>query len=83
MEFSSASRRRLSDYLSQDHDDSLDRLMRKELAVVVVDATAQLKLTYRGVLTLRCYEQLPLAKIANLAECKELRARVLFFRARH
>ncbi len=83
VEFSSASRRRLSDYLSRDHDDGLDRLMRKELAAAVVDAMAQLKLTYRSVLTLRCYEQLSFAEIANLMECKELRARVLFFRARH
>ncbi len=83
VEFSSASRKRLGDYLSHDHDDGLNRLMRKELAEAVVEAMAQLKLTYRSVLTLRCYEQLSFAEIADLMDCKELRARVLFFRARH
>jgi RNA polymerase sigma-70 factor (ECF subfamily) len=83
VEFSSISRKRLCDYLSRDHDDGLNRLMRKELAEAVVDAMAQLKLTYRSVLTLRCYEQLSFAEIADLMDCKELRARVLFFRARH
>lgn len=81
--FSSVSRQRLSDYLAHDRDDGLDRLMRKELAEAVVDAMAQLKLTYRSVLTLRCYEQLSFAEIADMMDCKELRARVLFFRARH
>lgn len=81
--FSSLSRQRLSDDLIHDRDDGLDRLMRKELAEAVVDAMAQLKLTYRSVLTLRCYEQLSFAEIADLMDCKELRARVLFFRARH
>lgn len=83
IEFSSVSRKRLCDYLSRDHDDGLNRLMRKELAEAAVDAMAQLKLTYRNVLTLRCYEQLSFAEIADLMDCKELRARVLFFRARH
>ncbi|MDI9431396.1 MAG: sigma-70 family RNA polymerase sigma factor, partial [Planctomycetota bacterium] len=55
--FSLVSRQRFSDYLAHDRDNGLDRLMRKELAEAVVDAMAQLKLTYRSVLTLRCYEQ--------------------------
>ncbi|HPC95488.1 MAG TPA: sigma-70 family RNA polymerase sigma factor [Sedimentisphaerales bacterium] len=83
VEFSSMSRRRLLDYLARDHDDGLDRLMRRELAEAVVDAMAQLNLAYRNVLTLRCYEQLSFAEIAEMMDCKELRARVLFFRARH
>lgn len=81
--FSLVSRQRFSDYLAHDRDNGLDRLMRKELAEAVVDAMAQLKLTYRSVLTLRCYEQLSFAEIADMMDCKELRARVLFFRARH
>jgi len=57
--------------------------MRKELSQVVVDAMARLRLSYRNVLTLRCYEQMSYAEIAALMGCKELRARVLFFRAKH
>jgi len=34
-------------------------------------------------LVLRCFEQLSYAEIASLMDCKELGARVLFFRAKH
>jgi ABC-type multidrug transport system fused ATPase/permease subunit len=44
---------------------------------------ARLKFAYRNVLILRCFEQLSYAEIAGLMGCKELRARVLFFRAKH
>ena len=83
IEFSSLSRQRLSDYLAANHDDGLNHLMRKELSQVVVQAMARLKLPYRNVLTLRCYEQMSYAEIAELMGCKELGARVLFFRAKH
>ncbi|MHC4519523.1 MAG: RNA polymerase sigma factor [Planctomycetota bacterium] len=82
VEFSSAGRQRMSDYLSRTHDDGLNHLMRKELAETVVEAMAQLKLTYRSVLTLRCYEQMSYAEIADQMGCKEMGARVLFFRAK-
>jgi RNA polymerase sigma-70 factor (ECF subfamily) len=83
LEFSSASRQRLSDYLSREHDDGLNYVIRKELADTIVEAMAQLKLTYRNVLTLRCYEQLSYAEIADQMGCKEMGARILFFRAKH
>jgi len=83
VEFAALNRQRLSDYLAREHDDGLNRVMRKELSEVVVGAMARLKLSYRNVLTLRCYEQMSYAEIAGLMGCKELRARVLFFRAKH
>ena len=83
IEFSSVSRKRLSQYLSEDRDDGLNRAMRKELSETIVDAMARLRLTYRNVLMLRCFEQLSFAEIGEVMGCKELRARVLFFRARH
>ena len=83
LELSSRSRQRLADYLGREHDDGLNRLMRKELADTIVEAMAQLKLTYRSVLTLRCYEQLSYAEIADQMGCKEMGARILFFRAKH
>jgi len=82
VEFSAASRERLSEYLSEDRDDGLNRAMRQELSDTIVGAMARLRLGYRNVLMLRCYEQLSFAEIAEQMECKELRARVLFFRAR-
>ena len=83
IEFSSVSRKRLSQYLSEDRDDGLNRAIRKELSETIVDAMARLRLTYRNVLMLRCFEQMSFAEIGEVMGCKELRARVLFFRARH
>lgn len=80
--FSSVSRKRLSQYLYEEHDDGLNRAIRKELSETIVDAMARLRLTHRNVLMLRCFEQLSFAEIAEVMGCKELRARVLFFRAR-
>ncbi|MBN1505308.1 MAG: sigma-70 family RNA polymerase sigma factor [Sedimentisphaerales bacterium] len=82
VEFSALSRQRLTDYLAQDHDDGLNHVMREELSETIVNAIGQLKLTYRNVLLLRCYEQMSYAQIADQMGCKELRARVLFFRAK-
>jgi RNA polymerase sigma-70 factor (ECF subfamily) len=82
IEFSELSRRRLSDYLAQDHNDGLNHAIREELSETMVLAIGQLKLTYRNVLLLRCYEQMSYAEIADQMGCKELRARVLFFRAK-
>lgn len=83
IEFSALSLRRLKKYLDEDHDDGLNHAMRKELSEAMLEAVAQLRLTHRSILTLRCYEQMSYAEIASLMGCKELRARVLFFRARH
>jgi len=82
VEFSALSRQRLTDYLAEDHNDGLNHVMREELSEVIVNAIGQLKLTYRNVLLLRCYEQMSYAQIADQMGCKELRARVLFFRAK-
>ncbi len=74
---------RLAEYASQDHNDGLNSVMRRELSETICQAMARLKLTYRNVLILRCFEQLSYAEIASLMDCKELGARVLFFRAKH
>jgi len=79
---SAASHQRLSKYLTEDYDDGLNRLMRKELSQTVVEAMARLTLMHRNVVILRCFEQMSYAEIAGLLGCKELRARVIFFRAR-
>jgi RNA polymerase sigma factor (sigma-70 family) len=82
VEFSALSRQRLSDYLAEDHNDGLNHAIREEFSEAIVKAIGQLKLTYRNVLLLRCYEQMSYAEIADQMGCKELRARVLFFRAK-
>lgn len=73
----------MRDHIHTDHEDGLSHAMRRELSEAVLEAMAQLKLNYRSILTLRCYEQMSYAEIASTIGCKELRARVLFFRARH
>ena len=83
VELSTQSIDNMRDHLDTHQDDGLSQAMRKELSEAVIESVAQLKLTYRSVLTLRCYEQMPYAEIASIIGCKELRARVLFFRAKH
>jgi RNA polymerase sigma-70 factor (ECF subfamily) len=71
------------EFISRNRHDGLDEAARIELSDIIYDAIAQLKLTYRNILVLRCYEELSFAEIARFLDCKELRARVLFFRAKH
>jgi len=79
----SMNKERISERLSQRHDDGLNSLMRKELSDAMFRAMAKLKLAYKNVLILRCFENMSYAEIAEFMDCKELRARVLFFRAKH
>jgi RNA polymerase sigma-70 factor (ECF subfamily) len=83
VQFSALNPDRFSRYVSAEHDDGLSHVMRKELSEAVVAGIAQLNLDYRNVLMLRCYEQMSYCQIAELMGCKELRVRVLFFRAKH
>lgn len=77
------SRERLIEYTSQDYNDGLSFVMRTELSEAIFQAMAKLKLIYRNVLILRCFEQMSYAEIADQLGCKEMRARVLLFRAKH
>ncbi len=83
IQISSFSKIRLSEYISQDSDDGLNYTIRRELSDAIFQAMKKLKLMYRNVLVLRCFEQMSYAEIADTLGCKELRARVLCFRARH
>ncbi|UCG57902.1 MAG: RNA polymerase sigma factor [Phycisphaerales bacterium] len=83
VQMSALSRERLAECLSQNRDDGLNDAMRKELSEAIFRAIARLRIGYRNVLILRCFEQMSYAEIATVMECKELRARVLFFRAKH
>ena len=73
---------RFEDYVCQDHGDGLTRASRVELSSLVVEAMTQMQLIHRNILVLRCYDQLSYTEIAEVMGCKELRARVLFFRAK-
>ena len=69
------------------HDDyrqneGLRRLVNEDLSKKVMAAMKQIKQQYRAVLSLRCFEDLSYADIALAMQCSEVRARVLFYRAK-
>jgi RNA polymerase sigma-70 factor (ECF subfamily) len=83
VEIEAMNREYFEQYVARNHHDGLDRSARIELSEIIYESIAQLRLTYRSVLVLRCYEELSFAEIAELMNCKEFGARVLFFRAKH
>jgi RNA polymerase sigma-70 factor (ECF subfamily) len=83
VEIEALNREYFKQYVARNHNDGLNESARIELSEIIYEAVAQLKFTYRSVLILRCYEQLSFAEIAQLMNCKEFGARVLFYRARH
>ena len=83
VEFEALNREHFKQYVARNHHDGLNESARIELSEIIYDAIAQLKFTYRGILVLRCYEELSFAEIAQLMNCKEFGARILFFRAKH
>jgi RNA polymerase sigma factor (sigma-70 family) len=60
-----------------------DKMVRYELSEAVFQAMGKLTLNHRNVLVLRCFEQVPFEEIAEMLDCSELSARVMFFRAKH
>ena len=83
VEFEALNREYFEQYVARNHHDGLNESARIELSEIIYDAIAQLRFTYRSILVLRCYEELSFAEIAQLMNCKEFGARVLFFRAKH
>jgi len=64
------------------NDGGLKNLINKELSEAIIDSMSKLKLSHRNILILRCYDNLPYSKIAEIMDCNELAAQVLFFRAK-
>jgi RNA polymerase sigma-70 factor (ECF subfamily) len=83
VEIEALNREYFNQYVARNHHDGLDQSARIELSEIMYDAVANLKFTYRSILILRCYEQLSFVEIAQLMNCKEFGARVLFYRAKH
>ena len=70
-------------YRSDYHkDEGLQQLVHKDLSKKVMAAMKQVRQQYRAVLSLRCFEDLSYSDIAVTMQCSEVRARVLFFRAK-
>lgn len=62
--------------------DGLSEAIQDELSGKVMVAMRQVKQQHRAVLALRCFEQLSYADIGMTMQCSEVKARVLFFRAK-
>jgi RNA polymerase sigma-70 factor (ECF subfamily) len=73
---------RLHHEATADFNDGLTELLRKELSDAVFRAMKCLKLKYRNILVLRCFENLEYNEIAEVMNISELQSRVLFFRAK-
>jgi RNA polymerase sigma-70 factor (ECF subfamily) len=63
-------------------NEGLRRLVNEDLSKKVMAAMKQIKQQYRAVLSLRCFEDLSYSDIAVAMQCSEVRARVLFYRAK-
>jgi len=67
---------------SAKHGNAVNALMRKELRKAVMNAMKAIKLKYRNILVLRCFDNLSYGQIAVILGGTELQARLLFFRAK-
>ena len=63
-------------------DEGFRQLVNKDLSKKVMAAMKKIKQQYRAVLSLRCFEDLSYSDIAVAMQCSEVRARVLFYRAK-
>jgi len=63
-------------------DEGLQQLINKDLSKKVMAAMKRIRQQYRAVLSLRCFEDLSYADIAIAMQCSEVKARVLFYRAK-
>lgn len=68
--------------MEDSYNDGLNSMIRQELAEAIFESMGKLKLEYRDIIILRCFEQLSYAEIAEAAGSSEVRARALFFRAK-
>ena len=81
-------RKTTSDYsvlASQASEDSnpMKALVSEEIRSAVMGAMQAIQFKYRNILVLRCFDNLSYGQIAGIMGGSELRARLLFFRAKH
>ncbi len=66
-----------------DDNNPMNALVSEEIRKTVLGALQAIKIKYRNILVLRCFENLSYGQIAGIMGGSELRARLLFFRAKH
>jgi RNA polymerase sigma factor (sigma-70 family) len=68
---------------ASDDNNPMNALVSEEIRKTVLGALQAIKIKYRNILVLRCFENLSYGEIAMIVGGSELRARLLFFRAKH
>ncbi len=66
----------------KDKQEGLEHLIGEELKEIVSGAMGSLKNRHRAVLSMRCYDEMSYADIAESMDCSEFGARMLFYRAK-
>jgi RNA polymerase sigma-70 factor (ECF subfamily) len=68
---------------ASDDNNPMNALVSEEIRKTVLAALQAIKIKYRNILVLRCFENLSYGQIAGIMGGSELRSRLLFFRAKH
>jgi RNA polymerase sigma-70 factor (ECF subfamily) len=68
---------------ASDDNNPMNALVSEEIRKTVLSALQAIKIKYRNILILRCFENLSYGQIAMIVGGSELRSRLLFFRAKH
>ena len=72
----------LRQLVDRSQDTAIIKAQRREMMEAITQSLNTLKLSYRSVLTLRCFDQLSYAEIAAVTGGSEIQARLTFFRAK-
>jgi RNA polymerase sigma-70 factor (ECF subfamily) len=73
---------KLTQMVDRSQDTVIIKAQRREMIKAITQSLNTLKLSYRSVLTLRCFEQRSYAEIATVTGGTEIQARLTFFRAK-
>jgi RNA polymerase sigma-70 factor (ECF subfamily) len=68
---------------ASDDNNPMKTLVSEEIRKAVLGAMQAIKFQYRNILVLRCFDNLSYGQIAGIMGGSELKARLLFFRAKH
>jgi RNA polymerase sigma-70 factor (ECF subfamily) len=66
-----------------EENNPINAIISEEIRKVVLGAMQAIKFKYRNILVLRCYDNLSYGQIAGIMGGSELKARLLFLRAKH
>ncbi|MBN1123852.1 MAG: RNA polymerase sigma factor [Sedimentisphaerales bacterium] len=68
--------------VSQEQQQGLENLLSQELRQIISRAMQGLKPRHRAILSMRCYEEMSYAEIAEVLNCNQFAAQMLFLRAK-